>query len=148
MTMKAELKQFDDVVASLTGAGQGFEVDTVELAGVQYRNFAGLPDNLAQYFTVMLQHSEKEFAVYLDERYTFGQGYQHSCEFGAALVKRYGLVKGDRVAILSRNNPQWMMAFIGITSVGCVAVVRVILYFLILIYFCCCLTVSVCDAIQ
>ena len=30
--------------------------------------------------------------------------------------------KGDRVAILSRNNPQWMMAFIAITSIGAVAV--------------------------
>ena len=120
--MNAELKHFDEAVASLTAVGEGFEVNTVELAGVQYRNFATLPANLAQYFTVMLQHAEKEFAVYLDERYTFGQGYQHSCEFGAALVERYGLVKGDRVAILSRNNPQWMMAFIGITSVGCVAV--------------------------
>ena len=120
--MKAELKEFDDVVASLTAVGQGFEVNTLELAGVQYRNFATLPANLAQYFTVMLQHAEKDFAVYLDERYTFGQGYQHSCEFGAALVERYGLAKGDRVAILSRNNPQWMMAFIGITSVGGVAV--------------------------
>jgi acyl-CoA synthetase (AMP-forming)/AMP-acid ligase II len=71
---------------------------------------------------VMLQHAEKDFAVYLDERYTYAQGYQHSCEFGAALIERYGLAKGDRVAILSRNNPQWMMAFIGITSVGGVAV--------------------------
>ncbi len=80
------------------------------------------PRNLGQYFLVMLQHAQKDFAVYLDERYTYAQGYQHSSEFGAALVQRYGLAKGDRVAILSRNNPQWMMAFIGITSVGGVAV--------------------------
>jgi acyl-CoA synthetase (AMP-forming)/AMP-acid ligase II len=120
--MKADIKQFDEAVASLTAVGQGFEVNTIELAGTSYRNFAALPANLAQFFTVMLQHSEKDFAIYLDERYTFGQGYQHSCEFGAALVARYGLEKGDRVAILSRNNPQWMMAFIGTTSVGGVAV--------------------------
>jgi len=30
--------------------------------------------------------------------------------------------KGDRVAILSRNNPQWMMAFVAVTSIGAVAV--------------------------
>ena len=93
-----------------------------DLDGVEYRNFATLPANLGQYFQVMLQHAQKDFAVYLDERYTYAQGYQHSCEFGAALVQRYGLAKGDRVAILSRNNPQWMMAFIGVTSVGGVAV--------------------------
>ena len=81
-----------------------------------------MPANLGQYFKVMLQHADKDFAVYLDERYTFAEGYQHSAEFGAALVQRYGVAKGDRVAILSRNNPQWMMAFIGATSVGAVAV--------------------------
>ncbi len=120
--MNPELTRFDEVVASLTAKGQPFEVNTVQLDGVEYLNFAKLPANLGQYFLVMLQHAQKDFAVYLDERYTFAQGYQHSCEFGAALVQRYGLAKGDRVAILSRNNPQWMMAFIGTTSVGGVAV--------------------------
>ena len=42
--------------------------------------------------------------------------------FAAALMGRYGVRKGDRVAILSRNNPQWMMAFVGATSIGAVAV--------------------------
>ena len=120
--MIPELTRFDEVVASLTAQGQPFEVNSVHLDGVEYRNFATLPGNLGQYFMVMLQHAQKDFAVYLEERYTFAQGYQHSCEFGAALMQRYGLAKGDRVAILSRNNPQWMMAFIGITSVGGVAV--------------------------
>ena len=120
--MNPELTRFDEIVASLTAQGQPFEVNTVHLDGVEYLNFATLPANLGQYFLVMLQHAQKDFAVYLDERYTYAQGYQHSSEFGAALVQRYGLAKGERVAILSRNNPQWMMAFIGITSVGGVAV--------------------------
>ena len=120
--MNPELKKFDEIVAGLTAPGQAFAVDTVTLGGVEYRNFATLPANLGQYFLVMQQHAHKEFAVYLGERYTYAQGYQHSCEFGAALVQRYGIAKGDRVAILSRNNPQWMMAFIAITSVGAVAV--------------------------
>ena len=120
--MNPDIKKFDEVVAGLTAPGQPFELNTVHLNGVEYRNFAGLPGSLGQYFLVMQQHADKDFAVYLDERYTFAQGYQHSCEFGAALVQRYGIGKGDRVAILSRNNPQWLMAFIAVTSVGAVAV--------------------------
>ncbi len=120
--MNSELEQFNDAVTSLTGQGQPFELNTVVLGGVTYLNFAALPANLGQYFLVMLQHAEKVFAVYREERYTYAEGYRYSCEFGAALVQRYGLAKGDRVAILSRNNPQWMMAFIGVTSVGGVAV--------------------------
>ena len=120
--MNPEIEKFDQIVSGLTEAGQPFALDTVTLNGVEYRNFSGLPANLGQYYMVMQQHAEKDFAVYLDERYTFGEGYQHSCEFGAALVQRYGVRKGDRVAILSRNNPQWMMAFLATTSVGAVAV--------------------------
>lgn len=120
--MIPELKKFDEVVASLTAQGQPFEVNAVTLGGVEYKNFAKLPANLGQYFLVMQQHAHKDFAVYLDERYTFAEGYQHSCEFAAALVQRFGIRKGDRVAILSRNNPQWLMAFIAITAVGAVAV--------------------------
>ncbi len=120
--MKPEIEKFDEVVAGLTGPGQPFEVNTIELGGVEYRNFAALPANLGAYYQVMQQHADKDFAVYLEERYTFGEGYQHSCEFGAALVEGYGVGKGDRVAILSRNNPQWLMAMIAITSIGAVAV--------------------------
>jgi len=120
--VNADIARFDAAVAGLTAPGQAFEVGTVELGGVAYRNFATLPANLGEYFKVMLKHAHKDFAVYLDRRYTFGQGYQHSCEFGAALVERYGVARGDRVAILSRNNPEWMMAYIGATSVGAVVV--------------------------
>jgi long-chain acyl-CoA synthetase len=120
--MSPEIEQFDQAVASLTGMGQTFEVNTVELGGVEYLNFASLPDNLSEYFLFMLKHAQKDFAVYRDERYTFAEGYQHSCEIATALVQRYGMAKGDRVAILSRNNPQWMMAFIGATAAGGVAV--------------------------
>jgi len=120
--MNSALQRFDEAVAGLTAPGQPFEINTVTLDNVEYRNFATMPPNLGEYFKVMHKHADKDFAVYRDERYTFAQGYQHSAEFAASLVERFGVKPGERVAILSRNNPQWMMAFIGATSVGAVAV--------------------------
>lgn len=120
--MNPVLQRFDEAVASLTAPGQPFEVNTVTLDNVEYRNFATMPRNLGEYFQVMHKHADKDFAVYRDERYTFAQGYQHSAEFAAALLDRFAVAPGERVAILSRNNPQWMMAFIGATSIGAVAV--------------------------
>lgn len=120
--MTTQLEQFEAAVAELTSPGQPFELDTVDIGGHEYRNYKGLPANLGEYFQVMHAHAEKDFVVYLDERYTFAQGYQHSAEFATALVKRYAVSKGDRVAILSRNNPQWLMAFMGTLAVGAVAV--------------------------
>jgi len=120
--MNPEVKKFDDAVQTLIGEGQPFALNTVAVAGVEYPNYATMPANLGEYFLVMHKHKDKDFAVYQQERYTFGQGYQHSAEFATALVERFGVKKGDRVAILSRNNPQWMMAFIATTSIGAVAV--------------------------
>ena len=120
--MNPELVKFEQAVAQLTSAGQMFELNDVEINGYHYRNYAGMPQNLNAYYQFMLMHADKEFAVYLEERYTFAESLQHANEFAAALVDRYGIEKGDRVAILSRNNPQWMMAFMAITSIGAVAV--------------------------
>jgi long-chain acyl-CoA synthetase len=120
--MNPALKKFDDAVATLTAPDQAFALNTVDIDGISYRNFAAMPANLGQYFQIMLQHADKDFAVYLQERYTFAQGYQHSAELAAALQQRFAVAKGDRVAILSRNNPQWMMAFIGTINMGAVAV--------------------------
>jgi len=120
--MNPELQKFEQAVAQMTSPGQMFELNDVDINGHSYRNYAGLPQNLNAYYQFMLMHADKEFAVYLDERYTFAETLAHANEFAAALVDRYGIGKGDRVAILSRNNPQWMMAFIAITSIGAVAV--------------------------
>ena len=120
--MSSDLERFDEVVASLTADGQPFALNTVTVNGVEYRNFVNMQRNLGEYFQVMHAHAEKEFVVYRDERYTFAEGYQHSAEFAAALQARFGVKPGDRVAILCRNNPQWMMAFMAITAIGAIAV--------------------------
>jgi long-chain acyl-CoA synthetase len=117
-----ELQRFDAEAAALTAPGQPFELDTVEIDGVSYRNYAKMPRNLAGYYQIMHKHADKTFAVYRDERYTFAEVHRYSGQFAAALMQRYGVGKGDRVAILSRNTPQWLMAFIGATSIGAVAV--------------------------
>ena len=120
--MKSDIAAYDQAIASLTAPGEGFELNSVMLDGVEYRNYAAMPGSLRDYYAVMLNHAQKDFAVYQNERYTFAEAYQHGAEFAAALVQRYNVAKGDRVAILSRNNQQWLMAFMGATSVGAVAV--------------------------
>jgi long-chain acyl-CoA synthetase len=116
------LAKLESTLASLTAKGQPFELETVEVSGVEYRSYSALPANLGAYYQVMHKHADKDFAVYLGERYTFAETYALAAAFATALRERLGVSKGDRVAILSRNNPQWMMAFIGVTAIGAVAV--------------------------
>ena len=120
--MNPALIQLEDKIAEMTAPGGAFELEEVQVEGVSYRNYAKMPKHLGEYYKIMLAHAEKDFAIYQDERYTFAQGYQHSAEIAAALIGNYSVNKGDRVAVLARNSPQWLMAFIGATSAGAVAV--------------------------
>jgi long-chain acyl-CoA synthetase len=120
--MNPAIQVLENTIAELTTAGAPFELNEVQIQGFSYRNYATMPANLAEYYKFMLAHAEKDFAVFQDERYTFAQGYQHSTEFASALLEDYGIKKGDRVAILARNSPQWLIAFIGATATGAVAV--------------------------
>ena len=120
--MNPQPETFDAAVAALTAEGQPFALERVSIGGIDYASYASMPANLGQYFQLMHRHAAKDFAVYLDERYTFGEAHDLSAAFANALVQRYGVSPGDRVAIVSRNNPQWMMAFIAVVSIGAVAV--------------------------
>ncbi|MEO0437987.1 MAG: AMP-binding protein, partial [Pseudomonadota bacterium] len=109
-------------ISELTAEGAPFAVANTSIGGNSYRVYDSVPANVAEYFKFMLGHGDKDFAVYLNERYTFGEAYAQAAAFAHALQHDFGIEKGDRVAILSRNNPQWMISFIGILSIGAVAV--------------------------
>jgi long-chain acyl-CoA synthetase len=65
---------------------------------------------------------DQTFLVYEDETWSFAETMRHVDALAAALVHRFGVAPGDRVAIAMRNYPEWIVAFGAITSVGAVAV--------------------------
>ncbi len=79
--MNPELQKFDDVVASLTAPDQPFALENITIEGVEYRNYSAMPAALGEYFVLMQRHADKDFAVYQQERYTFGEAYARSAEF-------------------------------------------------------------------
>jgi long-chain acyl-CoA synthetase len=116
------LEQMEQAVASLTAEGQVFALEDVDIRGYSYRSYINQPASLPEYLQSMLSHADKEWVVLGEERYSYGEGYQHGAEFAVALQQRFGVRKGDRVAIVMRNNPQWMMAFLGAAMAGAVVV--------------------------
>jgi acyl-CoA synthetase (AMP-forming)/AMP-acid ligase II len=107
----------------LNGAGQPFEVVSKYRAGVEYQAFTTLPLNLEVMYKMAAEtHGDADFLVYQHERYSFAAMYQQACEFGCVLVNDYQIAPGDRVAIAMRNYPEWIVAFMAITSIGAVAV--------------------------
>ena len=67
-------------------------------------------------------HGDKDFLVYEDERITFAEHFRAVAALAHALVDRFGITKGDRVAIAMRNLPEWVIAFWASISVGAVVV--------------------------
>jgi long-chain acyl-CoA synthetase len=67
-------------------------------------------------------NAAKEFVVYRDERYSFGEIYEQAIHVAAALQHKYGIAKGDRVALAMRNYPEWIAAFVGLLHLGAVVV--------------------------
>ena len=114
-------KQLKLVWDEYTSAGQTFEVNTVDIAGVPTLNFVHAPPSLREFWLGAAQHGEREYLIYQDERCTYSQAQQYSASL-ANWLQQQGVVPGDRVAIAMRNYPEWMLAYWAITSMGAVVV--------------------------
>jgi long-chain acyl-CoA synthetase len=104
----------------LTAAGAPFELVQGEVGGVpvpMYRNaFATLPDLIA----AARMHGDKEFMVYEGDRWSFARFFEAVDALAAQLQQRFGVRRGDRVAIMMRNRPEWAVGFVAAASIGAV----------------------------
>ena len=116
--MQPELKA---AVAAVTAAGQPYEARTMRIRGVDFTVFANAPTNLRALYESGLNHADKDFYVYRGERYTYRAMWERAAQCANRLIER-GIEPGDRVGIALRNYPEWIAAFMGVTSMGAVAV--------------------------
>lgn len=101
--------------------GTMFEIQETEVSGVPTKVFAGTPPNL-RYLYALAAGRTDDFIVYEDDRWTMPDVLGLAGKIGHALVHDLGVGRGDRVAIAMRNYPEWIAAFVAITSVGAIAV--------------------------
>jgi len=97
--------------AALTAPGQLFEMEELEIRGVPTRAWKHAPPNLRAVMDMSLGHGEAVFLVYEDERTTFAEHYRAACTLAHRLRSTFGIEQGDRVAIIMRNLPEWVIAF-------------------------------------
>ncbi len=107
-------------LAALTAPGEPYELEEVELYERTCRAFRHAPHTLRDLFDE--SRSDLPFIVYDNARLSFEEAWAEACRIGTLLVEQYGIEHGDRVAISMRNYPEWITAFMAITSVGAVAV--------------------------
>ena len=106
----------------LTAPGAPFEIEEREVQGQRLRLWKATPPSLRSVLELSRLHGDKTFLVYEDERATFQEHFRASAQLANALVGRFGVRKGDRVAIAMRNFPEWSIAFWAAAAAGAVVV--------------------------
>jgi len=119
--MTTEPLSISAATEQMTGPGQIFEVSTADINGITYKVWKHAPATMRNVLDMSLNHATRDFLVYEDQRYTFDEHYRHAATLAHQLLA-HGVQKGDRVAIASRNLPQWVMAFWASVISGAVCV--------------------------
>jgi long-chain acyl-CoA synthetase len=115
-------KELEAVIAGVTGEHGPFPLQEAHINGQTRTVFGGLPGNLRDLYLFAASYGDKDCLVYRQQRLSFTEVVGQVLKLADALSTRYGITKGDRVAIAMRNCPEWCIAFMAITSIGAVAV--------------------------
>ncbi len=111
-----------EATATLTAPGQPFEMEEVVIRGIPTRVWKRAPATLRTVLELSRGYGDTDFLVYEDERVTFEQHYRTAAALAHRLSDRFGIQKGDRVAVAMRNLPEWVIAFWAAAVIGAVVV--------------------------
>jgi long-chain acyl-CoA synthetase len=112
----------ENILQELTGPGQICEIEHIEVNGALVKNWKHAPPSMAAIAESSRNHGEREYIVYGDERLTFEEHYRQVAALAHTLATKFGVKKGDRVAIAMRNYPEWSIAFWATVSIGAIVV--------------------------
>jgi long-chain acyl-CoA synthetase len=116
MVTMAEIRE------QMTGPGGPFETTTGEIGGIPMRLYANRFGDLGAVARFGLAQGDKEFIVHGDRRITFAGFTAEANSTSFHLAADAGVGRGDRVAVLSQNNPEWCLSFWGTVNLGAVLV--------------------------
>ena len=105
--------------ALITAPGSPAEMETVDIRGVPTRTWKNLPPSIRSIVELGRAHGERIFLVYEDERVSFEAFHRAVAAFARQLASD-GVGKGDRVAVIMRNLPEWPVAFYAAASLGAI----------------------------
>ncbi|KAK0481300.1 hypothetical protein IW261DRAFT_1470123 [Armillaria novae-zelandiae] len=96
----------------LTRTGSLLEIETRVIRGRVLKVWKNLWPSLRLFFLHSTKlHADKTYVVYEKERYTFSEILEKAVRCAAIFRDVYGVRKGDRVSICSRNCPTYLVVF-------------------------------------
>jgi len=112
----------ESIEAQLTGPGGPFEVVEEDVLGARMQVLKTRPASLRALLESSGARGDAEYIVYDDRRIGFAEHLRLVASVAKALSEQYGVKRGDRVAILAANCPEWIVTFWATVSLGAVAV--------------------------
>jgi long-chain acyl-CoA synthetase len=113
----------DEVVDNLTATGGRFEIETVDVRGVPTKVFSRRLESLRELSRLAYsKRGERDLLVYGDSRYSYREFFEFANSASKVLERDHDLARGDRVAILSANNPTWCFVFWATLNSSAIAV--------------------------
>jgi long-chain acyl-CoA synthetase len=107
-----------EIEAELSGPGGRFEVVTEVVDGVEMKVYRDRLPHLRAIAEIAARRSDdRTFIVHGDRRIGFGEFFRTVNSVSAGLAA-HGVGRGDRVAVLSANNPEWALTFWGTVDLG------------------------------
>ncbi len=105
--------------AIITAPGSPAEMEELVIRGVKTRVWKNAPPSLRAVVQAGRAFGEAIFLVHEDERVSFDAFHRAVSVFANELTAQ-GVAKGDRVAIIMRNIPEWPVAFYAAASIGAI----------------------------
>jgi acyl-CoA synthetase (AMP-forming)/AMP-acid ligase II len=112
----------EQIDAQLLGPGGAFALAEEMVLGERIAVFGNRPRSLRAYVEQSITFGDAEYLVFGDRRITFTEHARAVASVAKAFHERYGIGKGDRVAILAANCPEWIVAFWATVSLGAICV--------------------------
>ncbi|KAH7878655.1 uncharacterized protein C8R40DRAFT_1167375 [Lentinula edodes] len=113
----------DEVDKILCAPNALHELETREIDGQVQRVYKNLWPSLRIFWlSVSKQHSDKTCVVYENQRLTFGEVAERAARAASIFRNLFGVKKGDRIAICSRNYPEYLVLFWACHLIGAVSV--------------------------
>ena len=108
---------------ALIGPGAPFEMQVEEVLGTPTEVFVRRARNLRDLLvSAGARHGDTPYIVFPDREYTYRSVLGPVASVAALLRDRYGVGKGDRVAIAAANCPGWPLTFWAATALGAITV--------------------------
>ncbi|MCL2534310.1 MAG: AMP-binding protein [Nocardiaceae bacterium] len=111
-----------EAIARLTAPGAEFEIVEEPVRGAPMPVFRNRYRSLHRILAESARYGDAEYLVCGELRLTFAEHLERVASLAHELRSRHGVGKGDRVAILSANNAEWIMTFWAATALGAVTV--------------------------